>query len=102
MKSAPQIDPNSVNLLGETGGTHRAFPLTDCSFQPASQTLRTGAALAEKGVAELQTFRKVSRDFFGAEMTRDYITEALLFVAITGVVAWPMSSVIHQLTRWMI
>ena len=35
-------------------------------------------------------------------MTRDYVTEALLFVAIIGVTAWPMSAVIHQLTRWMI
>ena len=103
MKPAPQIDSNSRNLLGETGPTnHRAFPLTDYSFQPTSQSLRTGAAIAEKGRAELQTFRNVSREFFGAETRRDYVTEAFLFVSITCVAAWPMSVVIHQLTRWMI
>jgi hypothetical protein len=53
-------------------------------------------------MAELRTFRKVSRDFLGAEMTRDYVAEALFFVSMTCVAAWPVGIVIHQLTRWMI
>jgi hypothetical protein len=103
MKPTPQVSPDNRPLRGENGGTKTpAFPLTDYAFQTAPTILRAPSAVAEKKKAEMRTFRKVSRDFFGAEMTRDYVAEALLFCVITGVTAWPMGIAIHQLTRWMI
>lgn len=60
------------------------------------------SAISEKGVSELRTFRKVSKEFFGVEAGRDYIAEAILFVCISCVAAWPIAIAIHQLTRWTI
>ena len=60
------------------------------------------SAISEKGVSELRTFRKISRDFLGEEAGRDYIGEAILFACIACVAAWPIAIAIHQLTRWTI
>jgi hypothetical protein len=102
MKPTPQISSNHDHLRKDGRTAHRHLPLTDYSFQTIAETLRSPAAVGNKGVAELRSFRKVSRDFFGSEMTRDCVAEGLFFAWISCVAAWPIGIAIHQLTRWMI
>ncbi|MEY2527089.1 MAG: hypothetical protein QOE73_1860 [Verrucomicrobiota bacterium] len=102
MKPTPQIDPDYHLRRDGQVTDHRSFPATDYGFQSSVETLGCSTAVATQGMAELRTFRKVSRDFFRAEATRDYVTEALLFVLMSCAAAWPMGVTIHQLTRWTI
>jgi hypothetical protein len=44
-------------------------------------------------------FHKLSSEFFGAETTRNNIAELLLFLLITGILAWPIISAIVAVTR---
>ena len=37
--------------------------------------------------------------FFGAETSRQYVAELLLFILITGISAWPIISAIVAVTR---
>jgi hypothetical protein len=89
MKPIPQISPSQH--------APRSFPLIDYSFQATvdAKTSRS-AILPEK---KLRAFWKVSSEFFGAEMSRDYVFELLLFMLITAVSAWPTISAIVAVTR---
>jgi hypothetical protein len=104
MKPTPQFNSAQRHSLDGSRALRdrRSFPLTDHSFQSTAETVARASAISEKGVSELRTFRKVSNEFFGAEAGRDYIAEAILFVCISCVAAWPIAIAIHQLTRWMI
>jgi hypothetical protein len=97
MKPTPQLSSNQRALHDR-----RSFPITDYSFQSTAETVAQPSAISAKGVSELRTFRKVSNEFFGVEANRDYLAEAILFVCISCVAAWPIVIAIHQLTRWMI
>lgn len=102
MKPTVQISSNNLRRLESQERRHASPPLTDYSFQSIVESIASPSATTEKGITESRTFRKISRDFFGAEMTRDYMTEALCFAWISCVSAWPVAVAIHQLTRWMI
>ncbi len=56
----------------------------------------------EKGIAELRTFRKVSREYFGAEAGGEYLKEGIFFAWIACVAAWPITVMMYELTRMMI
>jgi hypothetical protein len=103
MKPTPQISLNHDSIgTGRRGHRDgRAFPFTNYSYQSA-EAIEHSSATAKKGVSELHTFRRVSREFFGAESSREYFIETLFFVWITCVAAWPIGVAIQQLTRWMI
>jgi hypothetical protein len=104
MKPTPQISLNGHDSHRESDARrdHRSFPLTDYSYQSTAESLDRSSAIAEKLTAELRTFRTISRKFFGGEANRDYIAEALFFVSISGVAAWPVSVMIRQLITMMI
>jgi hypothetical protein len=102
MKPTPQINSDYHLRRDKRVTDQGSFPLTDYEFQTTAKTLGSCSAVAKQGMAELRTFRNVSRDFFDVEMTRDYVTEALLFVSMSCAAAWPLGVMIHQLTRWMI
>jgi len=87
MKPTPQISPSQ----------HTGFPLTDYNFQATIDARPTSSAILSK--KKLRAFRKVSSEFFGAEMSRDYVFELLLFMLITGISAWPIISAIVAVTR---
>jgi hypothetical protein len=95
MKPTPQISPSRHDSRGDSS------PLTDYAYQLTAETVDR-SSIAERAISERRTFRKVSTQFFGAEATREYVTEAIFFFGISCVAAWPLSVVIHQLTRWMI
>jgi hypothetical protein len=94
MKPTPQISSNQRN--SRRIGGHRSFPLTDYGFHSTVEGLGRSTAINEK---ELRTFRKASSEFFGCETSRNYMTEALLFLLITGVSTWSVVSMIAALAR---
>jgi hypothetical protein len=47
----------------------------------------------------LPAFHTLSTEFLGAETSRDYVTELLFFVFITGIAAWPVVSMLIAVTR---
>jgi hypothetical protein len=79
-------------------------PITDYFYQPALESHVASGAIAEKTAAlrELCTFRSISSEFARVEAGREYVAEAIYFVAISLVAAWPIAVALHQLTRWMI
>jgi len=104
MKPTPQISSN--HRPSRTEGTIRpqfgTLPLTDYSFQATADTAETSSATAERQISELRTFRVISREFFRAEATHDYVAEAIFFVGISCVAAWPIAVMLKQLVRMMI
>ena len=90
MKPTPQISPSRHDLRGDSS------PLTDYAYQLSGKAIDR-SSVAEKALSERRTFRKVSKDFFGAEATREYVTEAIFFLLISCIAAWPVTVAIHQL-----
>jgi len=89
MKPTPQISHNQRG--------HRSFPLTDYSFQTTADAESSSPAAlpARKAPA----FHKLSSEFFATEMSRDYVTQFLLFTLIGGISAWPIISMLLAVTR---
>jgi hypothetical protein len=104
MKPTPHLSSNPRHSRDDSRalGDHRSFPLTDCSFQSSVETIARPTATSDQGVSELRTFRKISSDFFGAEAGRDYIAEAIFFVCIAVIAAWPVTVMVGQLMTMMI
>jgi hypothetical protein len=75
-------------------GSRREHPAIDWHYHPAGD--RRGANRRLKpSVRAVGSFRDLSNEFFGAEMKRDYVTEALCFVIIVSVSAWPIVSMLR-------
>jgi hypothetical protein len=90
MKPTPQITRSQRAA--------QSFPLTDYSFQATVETpANTAAALP---VTKPRPFYKMSSEFFEAETRLDYIAELFFFILITGLVAWPVMSMLACLA-WM-
>jgi len=104
MKPTPHFNSNQRHSRDDSSALRdrRRSPVTDYSFQSTVESVVQPSVISEKEISELRTFRKVSSDFLGAEAGRDYIAEAILFVCISCVAAWPIALAIHQLTRWTI
>src|SRR5207253_2051757 len=85
MKPTPQISHNQ----------HAGFPLTDYNYQPTGDAKSTAGRPARKSPA----FYRLSHEFFGAEMSRDYVTNFLVFTVIAVVTTWPIISMIVAVTR---
>jgi hypothetical protein len=106
MKPIPIITSKQRDIQGDSslGIDRRNSPVTDYFYQPAPESAAGSSAIVEKTVVlrELRTFRKVSSQFARVEAGREYMAEAILFVAISFVAAWPITVALHQLMRWMI
>lgn len=71
------------------------YPATDFAYQT------TGAdfGIANNRVKHSATpFRQLSQDFLAEEMKRDYVKEALCFLIIVGLSAWPIASMVNALS----
>ena len=71
-------------------------PATDFAYQT------TGAdfGIANNRVRHSATpFRHLSQDFLAEEMKRDYLKEAFCFLAIVGLSAWPIASMVSALSQ---
>jgi hypothetical protein len=87
MKPTPQTSHNQ--------NAHQSFPLTDYNYQPTADAKIPDGRPARKSPA----FYRLSHEFFGAEMSRDYVTNFLVFTVIAVVTTWPIISMIVAVTR---
>jgi hypothetical protein len=101
MKPTPQAKNQRFERNDGQGG-QRKFPLTDHSYQATVEAVSHSSGVTAKGIAELRTFRKVSREFFDREAGLEYAIEALFFSWILATAAWPVSVMIRQLITMMI
>jgi hypothetical protein len=91
MKPTTQISSDQRN--------ERSFPLTDYQYQTSAQSVDRAVAEKTPAARELQTFRKLSTEFFAIETPRDYVAELFFFILITGIAAWPIISSMVAITR---
>jgi hypothetical protein len=89
MKPTLQVSP-SQHASG-------SFPLTDCSFQATAEAQTSSSAVLP--ATKSPAFHKLSSEFFGTEMSRNYVTEFLLFTLIGGISTWPIISMVLAVTR---
>ena len=89
MKPTPQISSSQH--------VSRSFPLTDYAFKATADAKSSSSAV--RPATKSPAFHKLSSEFFGAEASRDYIAEFLIFILITGFSAWPIISTIVAVTR---
>ncbi len=99
MKPTPQISPNQRSWRRYSGALreHKSFPLTDYSFQSTAEARKSSSS--GRSATKLPAFYRLSSEFFGTEMSRDYVTEFLLFTLIGGISAWPIISMLLAVTR---
>ena len=97
MKPTFQISPSQRGSPRDdrAPGSHQSFPLTDYSLRAGAKSNSRAVLAATKSPA----FHKMSSGFFGAETSRQYVAELLLFILITGISAWPIISAIVAVTR---
>ena len=76
MKPTPQISQNRSS----------GFPLTDHNYQPTSDPKIS----AGRSGAKPTGFHKLSSDFIGTEMVRDYVVEFSASTVIALISAWPI------------
>ena len=89
MKPTPQIIPSQH--------ASRSYPLTDYSFQATEDAKASSSAILP--ATKAPAFYKLSSEFFDTEMSRDYVTQFLLFTLIGGISAWPIISMLVAVTR---
>ena len=91
MIPTPQISSNERK--------QRRFPLTDYQYHTSALSAEHASAKKTPVARELQTFRKLSTEFFATEAPRDYVAELLFFILVTGIAAWPIISSMVAITR---
>lgn len=100
MKSQSQISHQSRSLHGEPRPSHPAasLPVTDYHYLRTTAEF-PGRASDLKGATpgRIPSFHRLSHDFIGSELKRDYFSEATLFAIIVGISAWPIVSMMHAM-----
>jgi hypothetical protein len=99
MKPTPQINHNQRGLCRDRDRrrSNRKPLLTDYDYRSAAET-QIGSSAGPR-VTKAPAFHKLSREFLGAETSRDYIAEFAFFILITGIAAWPIMSMLIAVTR---
>jgi hypothetical protein len=88
MKPTPQISDSQP--------ASRSFPLSDYNFQATAEAPTTSSAVLP--ATKSSAFHKLSSELF-SKTTGDYFAELLAFAVIAGVIAWPVVSMLHAITR---
>jgi hypothetical protein len=99
MKPTPQINDKRRGSRRDNRArrsNRRVLP-TDYNYRSTAETQLTSSA--DRPTAKLPAFHKLSSEFFGTEASRDYVAELLYFVLITGIVAWPVMSMLIAVVR---
>jgi hypothetical protein len=99
MKPIPQINHNQHGSRRDDRarrGNAGLLP-TDYNYHSTSEVQVNSSA--DRPTAKLPAFHKLSSEFFGTEASRDYVAELLYFVLITGIVAWPVMSMLIAVVR---
>jgi hypothetical protein len=103
MKPLSQISHARKSHRGEEMpvGSHPKHPATVCHYQTTGGDFRVGNdRLKQSTPAASPSFRLLSKEFLAGEMKRDYLTEALCFVIMISVSAWPIVSMVRALS-WL-
>jgi hypothetical protein len=80
-------------------GLRLKHPPTDCHYRPTGGDFPV-ANNRLKPSTPAPSLRKLSSEFLAGEMKRDYLTEALCFVIMISVSAWPIVSMVRALS-WL-
>ena len=70
--------------------SYRKHPITDFGYQTTGADFRVRQAAPP--------FRNLSKEFLAQEMKRDYLSEAVCFLVIAGLSAWPIGSMVQALS----
>jgi hypothetical protein len=100
MKSQLQISHQSRSLHGETRPSRPAasLPVTDYQYLRTTAEFPAGASgLKGATPGRIPSFHRLSHDFIGSEMKREYFSEAAFFAIIVGISAWPIVSMVHAM-----
>jgi hypothetical protein len=68
----------------------RKHPITDFAYQATGANFRVQQAAP--------AFRNLSKEFLAEEMKRDYLQEAICFLVIVGLSAWPIGSMVRAIS----
>ena len=100
MKSQSQHFHQPRSFRGETTRTRPApaLPVTDYQYLGTTAQFR-GRDAGLKLATPLRTpsFHRLSHDFIGTELKRNYFAEAAFFAVIVVVSAWPIVSMVHAI-----
>jgi hypothetical protein len=99
MKPAPELIPTQA--LENDRTVRKTLPQVDYSYQ-STVTASRPVSKTDARLAELKTFRALSRDFFAGEAARESLKEIIVFAWIMAVAAWPLSVTLNQLGTMMI
>jgi hypothetical protein len=77
--------------------SHQSFPSTDYNYRPTAEAGAISPAVRQ--ATRSPAFHKLSSEFLSAETSRDYVTELFFFILITGIAAWPVTSMLIAVTR---
>lgn len=70
-------------------------PATDFAYQATGGDFRVRTTRLQHSAP---SFRNLSKDFLAEEMKRDYLTEALCFLILVSISAWPIVSMVRALS----
>jgi hypothetical protein len=70
--------------------SYRKHPITDFGYQTTGTDFRVQNAAP--------AFRNLSKEFLAGEMKRDYLSEAVCFLVLVGLSAWPITSMVQALS----
>jgi hypothetical protein len=87
MKPTPQISQNQ----------HPGFPQTDYNFQPAADAKSSPSTICS--ARKPPAFHKISSEFLGTEMSRDYVAEFSGFTVMAVLSGWMILSNIIAMVR---
>jgi hypothetical protein len=88
-----------LSLITRQRGSHLQHPVLDAQYHATQANFRaTGNGLKLSPPLPSPSFRDLSTEFLGVEMKRDYLAEALCFLIIVGVSAWPIVSMVRALS----
>lgn len=103
MKPRSQVSLKRKSRHGEElpVGLRLQHPATDCHYRPTGGDFRAANHTLKPSKSALApSLRKLSSEFLAGEMKRDYLTEALCFVIMISVSAWPIVSMARALS-WL-
>jgi hypothetical protein len=99
MKSQSQILRQVGRHRSDETQLRSEHPVIDYHYHPASGDLRgVNGRLKLSAPSAARSLRNLSSEFLSAEMKRDYVTEALCFLIIVSVSAWPIVSMVRALS----
>lgn len=82
-------------------GLRPNHPVIDCHYQATGGDFRVANNRLKPSTPVLvPSLHKLSSEFLAGEMKRDYLTEALCFIVMISVSAWPIVSMVRALS-WL-